>query len=89
MIENSPEPKHISEILIENISNATNDERKKEAKKKDLESEIAGLTEQIADIQTDMRLTGDPALPQALDNATEASMLAQREFREQNDEKED
>lgn len=89
MIENSPEPKHISEILIENISDATNDERKKEAKKKDLESEIAGLTEQIADIQTDMRLTGDPALPQALDNATEASMLAQREFREQNDEKED
>lgn len=80
------EPKHISELLADSVHAQPDKARIKAVKKTDLESEIDGLTEDIAVIQGDMRRTGDPELPQALDEATDAAMMAQRELRELNGE---
>lgn len=82
MSENfTPDPKHISELLAASVCAQPDGERARIAKKADLQSEIGGFVTEIADIQADMRQTGDPNLPKVLDDATIATMLAQREQR--------
>lgn len=72
------EPRHISEVIVAAVGMEVDGNQTREQHRRDLESEIAGLTAEIADVQTDMRLTRDPNLPATLDALTEASMLAQR-----------
>lgn len=83
----SRDPQKIDDILKKNsgidvIGNVRDDQRAKAVREQDLGSEIPGLTEDIAVIGEDMALTGDPELVQSLDEATDASMQAQRELRE-------
>ncbi len=78
----SPEPKDVKSNWSEAIGASDDSVRRQKAKQADLEHEIEGMTEDIAAIQEDMSRTGDPALPEALEATTDASMDAQRELQE-------
>ena len=86
MAEQHQNPKHINEALAENITGDQRDyERSDAVRRRDLQSEIAGLTEGIAEIEEDMQRTSDPALKDELDDATHATLDAQQELRTNNE----
>lgn len=83
MAEFESEPRKVADIIkdLEGVLSALPDEHRQQAtKKQDLESEISGLTEEIANLINDMKQTKDPNLPDALEDKTNASMSAQAEL---------
>ncbi len=77
-----PEPKDVKKVWPDAIGSPKDEKRARRTQKTNLESEIDKLTEGIEDTQDMMRRTGDPALPQALDDATDAALRAQRDLRQ-------
>ncbi len=83
MAEFESEPRKVADIIkdLEGVLSALPDERRQQAtKKQDLESEISGLTDEIADLIGNMKQTKDLRLPDALDDKTNTSMSAQAEL---------